>query len=171
MAQVISPNLQGMAPIAIWNGATWNPWDGTLQDSAHMAIYNVNTMTWGAWDGSLTVGSVVIGKVDQATGQGRNLLFGPIAQGAPGTTQLAAGDPTKKLKMVSYAFVISAAGTVKFADAAGDLTGAFPVVANAGVVAVGQPSSHLFETGVNKALSIVTTGGAASGHFSYFLEA
>ncbi len=105
------------------------------------------------------------------TGQGKTLLFVAIAQGAAGTTQLVAANATKKIKVCSYTFIMSLAGTVKFADGAADLTGAMPIVASGGVSANGQTSSHLFETAVNSALSIVTTVGAATGHLSYFLEA
>ncbi len=111
----------------------------------------------------------VIGTVNQPTGQGKTLLFGTIAQGAAGTTQLVAADGTKKIKVVSYAFTMSLAGTAKFSDTS-DLTGAFVLAANGGIALAGAPSSHLFETAVNKALSIITTIGAATGHIAYFLE-
>lgn len=120
---------------------------------------------------ALPVGSNVIGGVNQVTGQGRTLLFVPIAQAVAGTTQLvAAQGGALKIKVVSYAFTLSIAGTVKFTGAA-DLTGAFDLAANGGVAAIGQPSAHLFETAANAALSIVSTLGAAKGHIGYFVEA
>ena len=133
-------------------------------------IGNVDVVTLPA----LVAGSANIGDVDIAsiaTGQGKTLLFVPIAQGAAGTTQLVAADATKKIKVVNYVVVQTEAGTTKFTDGVGDLTGAMAFATNGGVVASGQTSSHWFETAANSALSIVTTVGAAQGHLSYFLEA
>jgi hypothetical protein len=151
-----------------------------------MSRWDTGTLSWVVWDGSLTAGSLAIGSVvvtsisagantignvNQTTGQGKTLLFASIAQGGAGTTQLVAADATKKIKVVSYVFVMSLSGTVKFIDSAGDLTGAMPILTSGGVSAPGQTSSHWFESGVNKSLSIVTTTGAATGHIAYFLEA
>lgn len=110
-------------------------------------------------------------KLGQATGQGKTLLFAPIAQGAAGTTELVAA-PTdgKKIKLVSYVFTMSVAGTAKFVSGAVE-TGAFDVDAKGGMAVLGQPSAHVWEGAVNTALSITTTVGAARGHLGYFLEA
>lgn len=112
----------------------------------------------------------VIGTTNLATGGGRTLLFGAIAQGAAGTTSLVGAQVGLKIKVVSYTFTLSATGTAQFTGPT-VTTGAMDIATNGGVVMVGQVSSHLLETAVNTALSIVTTGGAAKGHFSYFLEA
>lgn len=115
-----------------------------------------------AWNGAIT----------QSTGQGQTLLFGSIAQGAAGTTQLVAANATKKVKLVSYSVVLDAAGSFKFTDGTADLSGAYPVAQNGGLVEVGQPSAHLTETqAINRPLNIVTVTGKAFGRFSYFLEA
>ena len=98
------------------------------------------------------------------------LLFTTIAQGAAGTTQLVAADTTRRIKVVSYAFTMSLAGTAKFTGAA-DLTGAMTLATNGGVSAISGQFDWMFQTSVNAALSIVTTVGAANGHMSYFLEA
>lgn len=108
--------------------------------------------------------------VVQAPGQGRALLFKVIAQSGPGTTCLVPADATKRVKVVSYIVVLSDAGTIKFTDSDGDLTGAMPILGNGGISAPGQASSHWFETGIAKALYVVTTGGSALGHLAYFLE-
>lgn len=116
--------------------------------------------------------NVVTGTANPDTGQGKTLLFAPIAQGAAGTTALVGANASNKIKVVSYVFVMSAAGTFKFTDGTVDLTGAMDVAANGGVSAIGQPSAHLMETAaINRPLNIVTTVGAARGHISYFLEA
>lgn len=151
-----------------------------------MSRWDTGTLTWVVWDGSLTAGSVAIGSVvvtsiaagsntignvNQTTGQGKTLLFTKIAQVAAGTTQLVAADATKKIKVASYMIVMSAAGTVKFLDGVGDLTGTMTFATNGGASAPGQPSSHWFETAANSALSITSVTGYATGHISYFLEA
>ena len=119
---------------------------------------------------ALVAGSATIGAVNQTTGQGKTLLFAAITQSVAGTTQLVAADSTKKIKVVSYVFTLSLAGTVKFTGTA-DLTAAMTFAANGGASAIGAPSAHIMETAVNNALSIVSTVGAANGHISYFLEA
>jgi len=101
--------------------------------------------------------------------QGRNLLYGAISVAA-GTTQLvAAQSDNQKIKVCSYAVVADAAATVKFSDGA-DLTGAMSFAANGGIAAAGQASSPWFATGKSAALSIITTGGAVRGHYSYVVE-
>ncbi len=133
-------------------------WDVDLLD------WVVETQPGGGAGGAVTVTGI-------ATGQGNPLLFVSIAQGGAGTTQLVAADATRRIKVVSYVVVMSATGTMKFIDSAGDLTGAMPIGINGGAAVMGQPSSPVLETGVNKALSIVTVTGAATGHLAYFLEA
>lgn len=137
--------------------------DGTYSE-AHAAHLR-------GWDGSNWIRAAVDASGRLVTGHGKTLQFVAIAQGAAGTTQLVAAAGTGiKIKVVSYAFTLSANGTAKFTGT-GDLTGAFDILASGGLVVVGQPNSHLFETGANAALSIVTTGGAAKGHLAYFTEA
>lgn len=98
--------------------------------------------------------------------------FATIAQAVAGTTQLvAAPGAGLKVKLLSYEFTLSAAGTAKFVSGASDLTGAFDIAANGGISAQGTPEAHLLEGAANTALSIVTTGGAARGKISYFVEA
>jgi len=103
-------------------------------------------------------------------GQGKTLLFGVISQSVAGTDQLVSAQGTGiKIYVVSYVFTINAVGTVKFTGSS-DLTGAMTIVENGGAVVIGSPSSPVLSTGANQALSIVSTGGAVKGHFSYFVE-
>lgn len=99
-----------------------------------------------------------------------NSLFIIISQVSPGTTELVPASIDKRICVINYVLVMSAAGTVKFIDSDGDLTGAMPIVANGGISASGEATNCWFETGINKPLSIVTTGGMAFGHLSYILE-
>lgn len=148
--------------------------DGTFDEAAAAHQYIYVAGQWIKWDGSIsvTVGAIDIGAVEQVTGQGKTLLFGAISQGAAGSTQLVAANGTKKVKVVSYAVVLDAAGTFKFTDGTADLSGAYPVSTNGGLVDNGQPSSHIMETAaINRPLNIVTVTGKAFGRFSYFLEA
>lgn len=149
-------------------------------------VYNSSTLAWERMkqpileagsvtiSGLISVGSLpaITGTVTAniATGGGKTLKFVAIAQTVAGTTTLVVADATKKIKVVNYTLALSALGTTKFIDGIGDLTGAMSIAANGVISANGQASSHLFETAVNSTLSIVTTGGAANGHLSYFLE-
>lgn len=102
-------------------------------------------------------------------GQGRELYDVPIAV-TTGTTELvAAPDAPKRVKVVSYVIVADSACTVKFADAAGDKSGAMSFADNGGVVASGQPSSPFFSCGIASSLDIVTTG-SVNGHLSYVVD-
>lgn len=110
--------------------------------------------------------------VSGATGQGKNLQFVPINTNTAGASQLiAAPGANLKIKVASYVVVAANAVTVKFQSGTTDLTGAMPFVANSGVVAPGQTSSHWFETAANQALNI-NLGSAiqVSGHLGYFIE-
>lgn len=106
-----------------------------------------------------------------ATYGGKTLTYVPVAQGAAGTTQLAAADGTKKHKVLGCVLALSADGTLKFIDSSGDLTGAMDIAGKGGFVV---PTSlvPITETGaVNRTISIVTTGGAAKGVVVLLTEA
>ena len=164
--------------VAVASDQTAVPVSGPLTDTQLRAtavpVSGTVTATGPLTDTQLRATAVpVSGTVtaNPALGQGKALLFVAIAQVAAGTTELvAAQGGSNKIKVVSYAFTLSLAGTAKFTGTA-DLTGAFDIAASGGAVVVGQPSSHLFETAANAALSIVTTLGAARGHLAYFVEA
>lgn len=92
----------------------------------------------------------------------KNIIYVPVAQGAAGTTVLAAASPNQKHKIIGVVLMLDATGTLKFIDGSGDLTGAMPIAANGGFV---LPSS-LFpytQTATNSALSLVTVTGKATG--------
>lgn len=131
-------------------------------------VWDTNTLSWVKMTQPGATGSVAISSIP--TGNGRTLLYGIISQGGAGTTSLVTADGTRHIKVVSYVVVISAIGNCKFIDGSGDLTGNLPLVANSGVSAISDAATPLFQTAINSALSIVTTGGAAFGHFTYFLE-
>lgn len=94
----------------------------------------------------------------------------PVNQGAPGTTQLVAASSGNKHKIVGVILTLDAAGTLKFIDGSGDLTGPMSLPASGGFMMPGVLTFPLVETGVNSALSVVTTGGKAAGVVLYVTE-
>lgn len=93
---------------------------------------------------------------------GKNLTFVSVAQGAAGTTVIAAGVAGKKIKVVSAVLVLDVAGSLKFTDDSADLTGAMPLSATGGfVLPPGQ--NNYFETATGAGLNIVSVTGKASG--------
>lgn len=109
-----------------------------------------------------------------ATGQGHELKFAVIAASSSGDNTIVAADAAgRKIKVVSYALLASAAVTTKFkSGAATDITGGFALAANGGVSCPGAPSAHLFETAANTALVLNLSGAiAVGGHVSYMTEA
>ena len=136
----------------------------TVDESGLLYAWDATGLTW--------VRVVADSSGRLIAGSGKTLLFAAIAQGAAGSTTLVSADTTKKIKVVSYAFTMSAIGTAKFTDGTADLTGAFDITQYGGLAVEGDGGNHLFETAaVNRPLNIVTTGGAAKGHIAYFLEA
>ena len=105
-----------------------------------------------------------------STSFGKTITYVSVAQGAAGTTQLAAADATKKHKVVGALLTMSLAGTLKFTDGAGDLTGPIPLALNGGFVIPTGPLPLVQTTTTNTALSIVTTVGAASGVVAILTE-
>ena len=90
-----------------------------------------------------------------------NLTYVSVAQGAAGTTELAAAVAGKKHKIMGGILVLDAAGTLKFTGTA-DLTGAMSLAANAGFVLPNNTLPYM-QTTEGAALSLVTVTGKASG--------
>ena len=102
------------------------------------------------------------------------MAFAKISANVNGSNALVAAVPGKRIRVTSY--VLLAAGTVNatFQSAANDLTGAFPLVAQAGVAAQVTPSypggaaKGWFETNVGEALNLSLDAGVlVAGHLSY----
>ena len=94
---------------------------------------------------------------------GKTVTYVAVAQGAAGTTELAAADITKTHKLLGAVLVMSAAGTLKFTDGTDDLSGAMDIAANGGFTAPASNFAYLETGAVNRALNLVTTVGAAKG--------
>jgi hypothetical protein len=83
-------------------------------------------------------------------------------------TILSAVNP-KKIRVLSYTLVASAAVTVRFESGAGGtaLTGQMQLAANGGVHAAFSPVGH-FETGSNTLLNLELSGATSvDGHLTY----
>ena len=94
---------------------------------------------------------------------GKEVTYVAVAQGAAGTTVLAAAEIGKKHKLLGAVLVMSAAGTLKFTDSSGDLSGAMDIAANGGFTAPVSNFAYLETGAVERALNLVTTTGAARG--------
>lgn len=113
----------------------------------------------------------IAGQTNPSTYFNKTITYVPIAQGAPGTTTLVAASVDNKHKLMGVILTLSAAGTIKFTDGAGDLTGAMSLGASGGFV-IPTGALPLLETSTtNTALNIVTTGGNASGVAAILTEA
>jgi hypothetical protein len=102
---------------------------------------------------------------------GNTLAYVPVNQGAPGTTALVAADPTRKNKVLGAVLTLSATGTLKFTDGVGDLTGPMDISATGGFVLPASLIPFTETAAINRALSLVTTGGAARGVVLVLIEA
>jgi hypothetical protein len=103
------------------------------------------------------------------------LLFAAINASASGDNTLVAADATRRIKVVSYAFVCSSTVNVTWKSGAGtNLSGAMAFIANTGIApGTSSPSQGpILQTAVNQALVLNLSGAVqVSGHLSYFLEA
>lgn len=102
---------------------------------------------------------------------GKTVTYVSVAQGAAGSTVLASADATKKHKVVSAVLILDAAGSVKFTDGVGDLTGAMPVDANGGFVLSNTINPYTETGAINRALNLVTVTGKAFGVVGILTEA
>lgn len=98
-----------------------------------------------------------------ATAAGKTLTYVSVAQGAAGTTELATASVGNKHKIVGAVLTMSAAGTLKFTDGVGDLTGAMDIAASGGFVLPTSILPYQQTAATNRALNLVTTLGAARG--------
>jgi len=110
------------------------------------------------------------GNFKVALAETETALSFPLDQGAAGTTLIAAASASNKHKIVGGLLTLDAAGTVKFTDGVGDLTGAMTLDANSGFVIPAEGLPMIETSTTNTALSLVTTGGKAKGVIRYRTE-
>ena len=98
-----------------------------------------------------------------ATAMGKTITYVSVAQGAAGTTELAAASVGNKHKLLGAMLTLSATGTMKFTDGVADLTGAMDVSATGGFVLTTSVIPYQQTGAANRALNLVTTVGLAKG--------
>jgi hypothetical protein len=93
-----------------------------------------------------------------------------VAQAGAGTTSVVTGVAGKKVYVTGYELTLDAAGTLKFTEVAGDLTGAFSMGGAAAPPLVAEANHPLLWTTVaGEDLKITTGTGKAQGIIRYFL--
>lgn len=122
-------------------------------------------------DGSATT-QPISGTVtaNPATAYGKTITYVAVAQGAAGTTVLAAADASNKHKIIGGMLTMSLAGTLKFNDGVADLTGPMTFAANGGMVVPESPVPFCQTGAVNRAMNLITTVGNANGVIAILTE-
>lgn len=115
------------------------------------------------WQATQPVSIAGVINANPTTYNGKTLSYVVVAQGAAGTTQLAAASAANKHKVMGCFVVMDAAGTLKFTDGTVDLSGAMSVAANGGFVLPSGNVPYLETAAVNRPINIVTTAGKAAG--------
>ncbi len=106
-----------------------------------------------------------MGLVDQEVAP---IKFAVISKTATGDLVDAVTD--KKIRVLGYALVCSAALTINFESGTTDISGAMEVAANGGISYAGGKSAPAFETASGTKLAITISGtGNVRGHLSYVL--
>lgn len=93
-----------------------------------------------------------------------------VAQGAAGATTIATPGATQKVYVTGIFLTLDAAGTAKFTETAGDLTGTLSMGGAAApplVVASDRPL--LWTSTAGEALTLTTVTGKAQGWINYFV--
>lgn len=93
----------------------------------------------------------------------------PIIQAAPGTTEIVAAVPGKRIVLLGYHGTISDIGTLQWKSGSNNKSGAMPVDQRSGFV-VPNTGRGIFATNPGEALNITTVGGAYNGVAAYRLE-
>lgn len=115
------------------------------------------------WQATQPVSIAATINANPTTYNGKTLTYVSVAQGAAGTTVLAAASGSNKHKLLGCFLVMDAAGTLKFNDGTVDLSGAMAVGANGGFVMPPSNVPFLETAAVNRPLNLITTTGKAAG--------
>jgi hypothetical protein len=122
---------------------------------------------------SIPAGSATIGEVNVSPLQGRTAVyFVAVTTIEAGTRWLIKSAVIgKKIKVVNYVLATTANTTVTFIDGNSvPLTGGMPLASGSVISAIGQVSSHLFETPAGVALLVTTSAGTLTGHICISVE-
>ena len=135
---------------------------GPLTDTQLRASAVPVSLTSTTITGTVTVSGTVA--VTTSNYRGRTVTQVLVNQGAAGTTVIAAASASNKHKIIGGMLTMTATGTLKFLDGAGDLTGAMDFSTTGGFLGSPSPDAPYLQTSVvNSALSITTVTGAARG--------
>ena len=108
--------------------------------------------------------------VNPATAYGKTITYVAVAQGAAGTTELAAASGSNKHKIIGGMLTMSLAGTLKFNDGTVDLTGPMTFATNGGMVVPESPVPFCQTAAVNRPMNLITTLGNANGVIAILTE-
>lgn len=93
-----------------------------------------------------------------------------VSQGAAGTTSVVTGVALKKIYVTGYELTLDAAGTLKFTEVAGDLSGTFNLGgASAPALIVEGNHPIVWTTTAGEDLKITTGTGKAQGIIRYYI--
>lgn len=96
--------------------------------------------------------------------------FARVNATADGDNLIVAAVATKRLRVISYALVVSAAGTITIQDTAGApvIFAQFPLAANGGISYAGGLDAPAFESGPGLGIEINNPVGVDTlGHITY----
>jgi len=100
-----------------------------------------------------------------------DVKYASFDQGAAGSTTLvAAPGAGKKIVLKSIALTMSAGGTAQLRSAGNNISGAFPIAANGGLVLPPSENEAWTECNANEALNLFTVTGLAKGLVSYVVD-
>lgn len=93
-----------------------------------------------------------------------------VSQGAAGTTSIVTGVAGKKIYVTGYELGLDAAGTLKFTEVAGDLSGSFPMGGASAPLLVAEANHPIvWTTTAGEDLKITTGTGKAQGIVKYYI--
>lgn len=121
------------------------------------------------WQATQPVSGTVT--ANPATYYGKTITYVSVAQGAAGTTELAAASASNKHKIIGGMLTMSLAGTLKFNDGTVDLTGPMTFAANGGMVVPESPVPFCETAATNRPMNLITTVGIANGVIAILTEA
>ena len=133
-----------------------------------LATAPTTPVTGTFWQATQPVSGTVT--ANPATAYGKTITYVAVAQGAAGTTVLAAADASNKHKIIGGMLTMSLAGTLKFNDGVADLTGPMTFAANGGMVVPESPVPFCQTGAVNRAMNLITTVGNANGVIAILTE-
>lgn len=91
-----------------------------------------------------------------------------VSQGAAGATNIATPAAGHKIYVTFMSLTLDAAGTLKFTETAGDITGTLNLAQNGGIVAGNGADPILWTSTAGETLTLTTGTGKAQGWINYY---